>query len=150
MPRGFTGDSTIFFQILNANLKNLIFSCNSKNLIFSCNSILIQYVHDFFLCSRTCYRLLTDNQYRRLKGDKVSRDKRQQFRPQVRYLRYDIPLKEKTLSPKHIKTFLNYPLPKIKRQLISGFSTTLWGGFLNFSARASPVYSMTKEIGLIF
>ena len=80
-------------------------------------------------------------------GHKISRDKIQLFCLQVHYLRLDICPEGKTLSPEHIKTFLSYPIPEVKTQF-QGFLelvATVGCGFLNFSAIASPLYSVTKE-----
>ena len=89
----------------------------------------------------------TQPTHRIQQGHKVSRDKMQLFCPQVHYLRLDISLAGKTLSPEHIKTFLNDLIPEVKRQFQGFLELVVIAGcgLLNFSAITSPLCSVTKE-----
>lgn len=119
MPQGYTESPTVFTEELSRNLESLI---PPKG------SILIQYVDDLLICSpdkasceadtRALLNFLAEN------GHKVSKNKLQLVKQEVRYLGHLIAANGRALGLERIEAIRNIPKPITKSQMMTFLGVT--------------------------
>jgi len=110
--QGFTSSPTILSQILKNDL---------QDLNFPCLSVLIQYVNDLLLVSKTKENCICDTKYLCCllvqKGHRVSPSKLQFCQTKVKYLGFLLSPGKKEIDPERVKIIQELPRPNTKKQL---------------------------------
>ena len=116
LPQGFTNSPTIFSQVLRND---------PRDLKFSGGSVLIQYVGDLSLASRTSEDRTRDTEYLRIqlakKGHRASLSRPQLCQQPVKYLGFILKLEMREVDPERVRAIQEIPRPVTKKQL-RGFS----------------------------
>jgi len=142
LPQGFTSSPTIFSQILRNDL---------QHLNFPCLSVLIQYVDDLLLVSKTKENCICDTKYLCCqlvqKCHRVSPSKLQFCQSKVKYLGFLLSPGKREIHPERAKIIQELPRPTTKKQLRGflgqvGFCRSWIPGFREI---AKPLHEATRS-----
>lgn len=135
MPQGFIDSPVVFSIVLHRTL---------QEWVPPYGSVLLQYVDDLLLCSRSGEAAETDGisllLWLHKEGHKVSRQKVQWSKNTVRYLGFVLSPGKREVSPERIHAVLGLVTPTIKKQMLSFL------GFVNFCRAWIPDCSFYDNI----
>lgn len=142
LPQGFIDSPSLFSQCLQNNL---------QSFVPPGGSVLIQYVDDLLLCSRSYEASLEDTKqllcFLAGAGHKVSREKIQLCRTRVKYLGHCLTPGHRHLDPERVALILHHPLPLNQKAVRSflGMSQFCRQWIPGFSAITIPLQQLISQ-----
>lgn len=119
LPQGYCESPTIYSQVINASIASFETPCGSQLLI---------YVDDILVASKTEDDCVTDTiallKHLAQEGHKVSKNKLQLCKPEVKYLGHQLSAGGRTLLQERKVAILQAPKPITKKQMMSFLGLT--------------------------